>query len=293
MRIVVLTSETPGNVWLVNQLLARHDIAGIVVERRPLALTGREKMERRRRMVRRYGVVRTVNKLLFNRVRSRVLSGSNATTAAENFSPGNAPVAYLQEVPTLDVANVNDAECLEFIRAQAPAVLAVCGTSMLKPEVFTLAPSGAINIHTGITPEYRSADPIFWALYRREPEKVGVTIHYVDRGIDTGSIIHQETVPVYADDSLATISARCIRRGAGLYSRALTEIENGSVRTMTRTAAESRAFLSVDLGLAQFLLFRWRFRRLASRLSRRGRHCRIDHHGGVELIATTKHRLRR
>lgn len=139
----------------------------------------------------------------------------------------------------------------------------------MKPDVFTLAPHGAINMHTGITPEYRSADPIFWALYRGEPEKVGVTIHYVDRGIDTGSIIHQDTVPVYADDSLAAISVRCVRRGAELYSRALNEIADGSVRTITRTGVESRAFLSVDLGLAQYLLFRFRFKRLASRLPRR------------------------
>jgi folate-dependent phosphoribosylglycinamide formyltransferase PurN len=268
MRIVVLTSETPANVWLVNQLLSRHNITGIVLERRPLALTAREKVERRRRMVRRYGVVRTLNKLLFNRVRSRVLSASEARTVGESFFPAETPVAYSRQVPTLVVANVNDAECVQFIRAQAPAVLAVCGTSVLKPEVFTLAPKGAINIHTGITPEYRSADPIFWALYRGEPEKVGVTIHYIDRGIDTGSIIHQERVPVYAEDSLATISARCIRRGAELYSRALAEVENGTVRTVVRAGVASRAFLSVDLGLAQYLVFRWRFRRLASRLPR-------------------------
>jgi methionyl-tRNA formyltransferase len=170
-------------------------------------------------------------------------------------------------VPTLVVANVNDAECVAFIRDHAPDVIAVCGTSVLKPEVFTLASSGTVNVHTGITPEYRSADPIFWALYRGEPEKVGVTIHYVDRGIDTGPILHQETVPVHAEDSLASIYVRCIRRGAELYSRALEEIENGSARTVTRPGV-SRAFLSVNLGLAQYMIFRWRFWRMAARLRR-------------------------
>ncbi len=144
----------------------------------------------------------------------------------------------------------------------------MCGTSVLKPEVFTLAPKGTVNIHTGITPEYRSADPIFWALYRGEPEKVGVTVHYIDRGIDTGPILHQESVPVYADDSLASIYVRCIRRGAELYSRALAEIENGSARPIQRPGVASRAFLSVNLGLAQYLIFRWRFWRMAGGLRR-------------------------
>jgi methionyl-tRNA formyltransferase len=173
-------------------------------------------------------------------------------------------------VPTLVVGNINDAQCLDFIRDQAPDILAVCGTSVLKPEVFMLAPKGAINIHTGITPEYRSADPIFWALYRGEPQNVGVTIHHIDRGIDTGPILQQEAVPVYAEDSLATIYVRCIRRGAELYSRALTEIESGAARILARPGVASRAFLSVDLGLVQYLIFRWRFARLAARLRRGG-----------------------
>jgi methionyl-tRNA formyltransferase len=172
-------------------------------------------------------------------------------------------------VPTVVVASVNDVAARDFVRSQAPDLVAVCGTSVLKPETFTLAPKGAINIHTGITPEYRSADPIFWALYRGEPEKVGVTIHFVDRGIDTGAIIYQEAVPVYADDSLSSISARCVRRGAELYSQALSDIANGVVRTIDRSGAPNRAHLSVHLGLIEFLRFQRRFRRLAPRLPKR------------------------
>ena len=268
MKIVILTSERPHNIWLVNQLLARQDVAGMVIERRPLAVKAEDKVERRRRMIKKYGLLRTVNKLLFNKVRSRFLAGPTAETVKASFFPGDAPLAYTREVPTIVVPSVNDAKCIEFIRQMAPELLAVCGTGVLKPEVFTLAPQGTINIHTGITPEYRSADPIFWALYMGEPEKVGVTVHYIDRGIDTGPIIHQEAVPVYADDTLATIYVRCIRKGAQLYKRALADIQNGSVRTIDRSGVKGRSFFSIDMGLVQYLLFRWRFYRLAARLPR-------------------------
>jgi methionyl-tRNA formyltransferase len=175
----------------------------------------------------------------------------------------------VKAVPTVVVSGINDASCIQFIQDLKPDLLAVCGTTVLKPDVFNLAPRGTINIHTGITPEYRSADPIFWALYCGEPEKVGVTIHYIDRGIDTGPIIHQESVPVFRGDSLASLYVRCVRRGAQLYSQALTEIEQGVVQTVTRPGVISRAFLSVDLGLAQYFLFRWRFWRLGFRLPTR------------------------
>lgn len=268
MRIVVLTSETPANVWLVNQLLARHQVVGMVIERRPLALTKEEKHKRRRRMIQRHGFARTFNKLLYNKIKSRFLARCEVMTVKEHFFPGETPIAYVLPAPIRVVGNINDSECIEFIKCHAPDVLAVCGTTVIRPEVFTLVPKGAINIHTGITPEYRSADPIFWALYRGEPEKVGVTIHFIDRGIDTGPIIYQDTVPVYADDTLATIYVRCIRCGAELYSRALSEIKDGSIRTVQRDGVENRAFRSIDLGIVQYLLFLLRFRRMAKRLPR-------------------------
>ena len=269
MRIVILTSETPGNVWLTNQLLRRHDVAGIVIERRPAANGSVEKRERRRRLIKRYGLLRTVNKLLYNRYRASFFAERDARVIREAFFPDGAAMQYVKAVPTVVVSGINDASCIQFIQDLKPDLLAVCGTTVLKPDVFNLAPRGTINIHTGITPEYRSADPIFWALYCGEPEKVGVTIHYIDRGIDTGPIIHQESVPVFRGDSLASLYVRCVRRGAQLYSQALTEIEQGVVQTVTRPGVISRAFLSVDLGLAQYFLFRWRFWRLGFRLPTR------------------------
>lgn len=269
MKVVILTSERPHNIWLVNQLLARHDVAGIVIERRPLALNTEDKVERRSRLVKKYGLLRTINKLLYNQLRARFLARPSGETIRASFFPDDRPMAYSREVPTVIVSSVNDAGCIEFIKQHSPELIAVCGTGVLKPEVFTLAPKGTVNIHTGITPEYRSADPIFWALYMGEPEKVGVTVHYIDRGIDTGPIIHQESVPVYADDTLATIYVRCIRKGAQLYKRALVDIQNGSVRIIDKSHVKGRSFFAVDMGLAQYLLFRWRFYRLASRLPRR------------------------
>lgn len=268
MRIVILTSETSANVWLVNQLLVRHHVVGMVIERRPLALSKEDKYERRRRMIQRYGFARTFNKLLYNKIKSRFAATAEAITIKERFFPNGVPINYAFQVPTQVVESINDAECIEFIKRYVPDILAVCGTTVIRPEVFTLTLKGAINIHTGITPEYRSADPIFWALYRGEPEKVGVTIHFIDRGIDTGPIIHQDTVPVYADDTLATIYVRCIRRGAELYSRALSEIAKGQVQIVQRGGVENRAFRSIDLGIIQYFLFYLRFRRMAKQLPR-------------------------
>lgn len=242
-------------------------MAGIVIESPPPAATADEKRARRRRMLERHGVLRTVNKLAFNWLRWRWLSSEETRIVREQLFPHDAPVEYVRAVPTITVPNINHPDCVNFLREHAPDLIAVCGTTVIKPEVFTLAPRGAINIHTGITPDYRSADPIFWALYCNEPHKVGVTIHFVDQGIDTGAVIHQEVAPLYRSDTLATIYVRCIRIGAALYLRALDEIASGTVQARAHGSGAGRAFYSIDLGIVQYLIFRWRFRRLKRRLA--------------------------
>jgi methionyl-tRNA formyltransferase len=217
-------------------------------------------------MLQKHGVGRTLNKLALNWVRSRLVGSEDEKVTRERLFDAAAPVVYQRDVPRVIVSNINDAETVRFVRAHMPDVIAVCGTTVIKPEIFTLAPLGAVNIHTGITPNYRSADPIFWAIYHNEPDQVGVTIHFVDKGIDTGTIIYQEQVPLYREDSLARIYTRCISTGARLYVRALDDIAAGSVRVRDRSDVLGRAFYSINQGLLQYAIFLWRFRRLRRRL---------------------------
>lgn len=266
MRVLILTSYTPANVYLVNYLTERKDVVARVIEQRPRPLTFGAKMDARMKLVRRHGLVKTLNKLLYNKYSQRYLNGPRDATLRRSLW-GDAEVGYARETPTIEVNNINSAEVISFVKEHAPDVIAVCGTGIIRPKVFTLPPLGTINIHCGITPEYRSADTIFWALYNNEPDKVGVTIHFVDKGTDTGGIIFQEPVGVTERDDIATLYVKCIRRGAVLMDRALGEIESGRVRTMVKEGIKSKAYYHIDLGLVQYLIFRRRFRKLKERLA--------------------------
>ncbi|MEM7784879.1 MAG: formyltransferase family protein [Planctomycetota bacterium] len=57
-------------------------------------------------------------------------------------------------------------------------------------EVLDLFPSRAINLHISFLPWNRGADPNFWSFIEDTPK--GVTIHYLDEGVDTGDIICQQ-----------------------------------------------------------------------------------------------------
>ena len=72
---------------------------------------------------------------------------------------------------------------------EANAVI-VFGSSYIKEPLITkLIAKKAINIHTGISPQYRGIDCNFWALFDNNPQFVGATIHFLDRGLDSGDIL--------------------------------------------------------------------------------------------------------
>jgi hypothetical protein len=92
------------------------------------------------------------------------------------------------DTPILEVASPNSPEAVAFTAACAPDLaLALCKT-ILKPSVFRIPVHGTWVMHPGICPEYRNAHGCFWALARRDLDKVGLTLLQVDEGVDTGPI---------------------------------------------------------------------------------------------------------
>jgi methionyl-tRNA formyltransferase len=89
-------------------------------------------------------------------------------------------------------------------------------------ELFTL-----VNLHGGLSPEYRGADCTFWALHNGEPEKVGCTLHYIDAGIDTGRLIAHICPAVHEGDDELTLFWRAVQDSAEVYAELLTRLAGG------------------------------------------------------------------
>jgi methionyl-tRNA formyltransferase len=108
-------------------------------------------------------------------------------------------------------------------------VLAVFGTSLLKEPLLSMFPGRIINIHLGLSPYYRGAATIFWALYNEQPELAGATIHYIDAGVDTGSIICHVQTTLDSADTPHTIGTRIILNSVHAISDVLSKMEDGPV----------------------------------------------------------------
>ena len=118
---------------------------------------------------------------------------------------------------------------------------------------------GIVNLHGGLSPEYRGADCTFWALYNGEPEKVGCTLHYINAGIDTGALIAHVSPEVKPDDDELTLFWRAVQQSAAAYAELLRRLASGESCGVAQDHA-GRLYQVKDRGLRHE-------RRLAERLA--------------------------
>jgi folate-dependent phosphoribosylglycinamide formyltransferase PurN len=125
------------------------------------------------------------------------------------------------------VSSVNSDECRRLLAALAPDVVAVYGTRILKPETLRAVEAPFINYHAGINPKYRGQHPGYWALAQGDEDNAGITIHMVDEGVDTGSVLYQACVRFSAQDTIASYQHLQAAHALPLFSRAIEDAKAG------------------------------------------------------------------
>jgi hypothetical protein len=102
----------------------------------------------------------------------------------------------------------NSPTTLEQLRLlQLDLIVVAAFSCILKKELLQLPRLGCINVHPSLLPRYRGPNPCYWVV--AEGEKVsGVTIHYMDEGVDTGDIILQRPMPLLRNDTERKVRSR-------------------------------------------------------------------------------------
>jgi methionyl-tRNA formyltransferase len=98
---------------------------------------------------------------------------------------------------------------------------------LLPAEVRGLARLGSVNAHPSLLPRHRGRDPIFWTLLHGDDES-GVTLHWMDDGVDSGDVIAQRRIPVRRNGSGLDLYLDLARAAAGLIEETLPAIVEGS-----------------------------------------------------------------
>lgn len=100
-------------------------------------------------------------------------------------------------VPVIPISgSINSAESRERIAAVRPDLLvSIAGNQLFKKALLELPPRGTLNLHSALLPKYRGLMPTFWVL-RNGEERTGVSVFFVDEGIDSGPILVQKELRI-------------------------------------------------------------------------------------------------
>ena len=114
-------------------------------------------------------------------------------------------------------------------KTEADLLISASFPRLIPKEVLEIPKLGAINIHAGKLPKYRGYHPINWAIIKDEKE-IGVTVHYIDEGMDTGNVLSQDTIAISNLDDVNTIRKKITDLGAKLLIKTVRKIEKSKVR---------------------------------------------------------------
>lgn len=99
---------------------------------------------------------------------------------------------------------------------------------ILGDEVLALFPRRAINLHISLLPWNRGADPNLWSFLENTPK--GVTIHYMNHGLDTGDILTQKEVEFASTDTLRSSYERLRKNIEDLFKISWQDIRLGKIQ---------------------------------------------------------------
>lgn len=249
LRVVLLTAHRsngePQHRYVAHQIAAAfpQELSAIIVA------TGvqRSLPQRVARIARRYSFSQILSRIMLRA--QHLLTGYRASRE-RRFNAIFFPEGGGETMPRPDllyeVTAHNSAQCRALLDQLQPDVIMTYGTLIIRPDLIAKARVAMINMHTGLSPTYRGSDTIFWPLHNGEPEFVGVTIHRVDPGVDSGAILHLATVRHDAEDDEHSLFAKAVVTGTPLLIQAAREEYDGLSHPVTQRLDDGREYFSVE-----------------------------------------------
>ena len=134
------------------------------------------------------------------------------------------------DIEVIQPKRMKDEEVIDKIKEINPDLIVVVAYGKILPkEIIDIPKYGIINVHSSLLPKYRGASPIHSAILNGDKES-GVSIMYIEEGLDSGDVILKETCEITEDDTLGTLHDRLKELGAIGLEKALKLIEAEEVK---------------------------------------------------------------
>ncbi|MDD5544354.1 MAG: formyltransferase family protein [Acidobacteriia bacterium] len=155
--------------------------------------------------------------------------------------------ANLGESCIFDGSELQQESVREAIRQLRPDIgLSVLFGYILRQEFLDLLPHGCVNVHPAFLPFNRGAYPNVWSIIEGTP--AGVSIHYIDLGVDTGDIIAQSRVPIEPIDTGESLYHKLEQAAVELFKVTWPLIRTGQAPRISQHDQQGTVHHLCDVG---------------------------------------------
>jgi folate-dependent phosphoribosylglycinamide formyltransferase PurN len=218
--IIILGGPGESAKLMYNALKTNFAIEKVILENAP----SRRKIIANR--VKKLGFIEVFGQLLFSLIMVKILNVLSRKRKNEIVKKFNLELTCIPEDKIVYVGSVNSDLAREQINNCTSNIIVLSGTRIIGQKTLESVDKCLINIHAGITPKYRGVHGAYWALVNGDSELCGVTVHNVDRGVDTGAILAQELIEITEKDTFVTYPLLQFAVGVNLLRKILKDIFN-------------------------------------------------------------------
>jgi methionyl-tRNA formyltransferase len=170
-------------------------------------------------------------------------------------------VARTYMVPVVTCSDQNSPRAVAQLKEWSPDLAIFTGGNILRDEVLNVPRLGILNAHLAWLPEIRGMSGPEWSLLCGVP--LGITIHFMDSGIDTGPILlRREFAAADGHDSLSDLRNKMIAEGIELIAEAVAGLDHGTISAVPQADGEKDR---------QFFVMHEQLKTVATRRLKKGR----------------------
>jgi len=131
--------------------------------------------------------------------------------SAERIAGWDRPLSQLcrrWSIDYLTTASANTPRTVRTVRSRNIDLLLNTGAEILKKEIIQSSRIGILNAHMARLPFFRGMNVLEWSLFEGQP--LGVTLHLIDEGVDTGGVLLFREIPVAKGDTLTSLRSKAV-----------------------------------------------------------------------------------
>lgn len=232
----MLAGKGESSLFIYNALKKNYNIDKVIIE----DSVSNKKLIRNR--IKKLGFFKVINQLVFQLTIPKFLKIYSSKRIEQLKKKYSFSSKVIKDSVLINVSSVNDNKCIIAIKKINPDIIIVNGTRIISTKVLDCTSAIFINTHVGITPQYRGVHGGYWSLVCHDEKNFGVTIHKVDKGVDTGDIIYQDKITITKHDNFSTYPYLQFGIAIPLIKSALNDIINNNLRTFKKDNLKSNLY---------------------------------------------------